>query len=134
SLRSSGEIGIIERARIDERPIEMVLRHLFERPSDGALLRRQSLVEIDAIFVFQVPADERRVGNLLAVIIDVRQLALRGPAKAGGVGSISKAGYFQQHFNLGDERARIGQTEGGPKWVECDHRSLLGRYSVCEDV
>jgi hypothetical protein len=108
----------------------MVLRHLFERPSDGALLRRQSLVEIDAVFVFQMPADERRVGYLLAVIVDVRQLALRGLAKAGGVGSVSKASHFQQHFNLGYERARVRQTEGGPECVERNHRSLLGSVFI----
>jgi hypothetical protein len=73
-----------------------------------------------------MPADQRRVGNLLAIIIDVRQLALRGLTKASGVGSVSKASHFQQHFNLGDERTRVRQTEGGPKCVECDHRSLLG--------
>src|SRR5262245_28685484 len=39
-FRTLGEVGLIEPARIDERPIEIVLRHLFERPSDGALLRR----------------------------------------------------------------------------------------------
>src|SRR5262249_15204946 len=90
-FRTLSEVYLVEPARIDERPIEIVLRHLFERPGDGALLRRQSLVEIDAVFVFQIPADERRVGNLLAVVIDVRQLALRRLAKAGGVGSVSKA-------------------------------------------
>lgn len=109
-FRTLGEIGLVEPARIDQRPIEMVLRHLFERPSDCALLRRQPLVEIDAVFVFQMPADERRVGNRLAVIIDVRQLALRGLAKAGRVGSVSKASHFQQHFNLGDERGS-GQAD-----------------------
>src|SRR5262249_46754747 len=127
-----GEIGLIEPARIHERPIKTVLRHLFERPSDGALLRRQSLVEIYAVFVFQMPANERRVGNPLAVIFDVRQLALRSAAKAGSVGSVSKARHFQQHLNLGDERARVRQTEGRPECVEGDHRSLpsLSRGSI----
>src|SRR5262249_22646872 len=72
-----------------------------------------------------MPADERRVGNPLAVIIDVRQLALRCLAKAGDVGSVSKARHFQQHFNLGDERARVRQTKGRPECVEGDHRSVL---------
>jgi hypothetical protein len=114
-FRTLGEVDVIDPARIDERPIEVVLRHLFECPSDGALLRQQSLVEIHAVFVFQMPADERRVGNPFAVIIDVRQLALWRPAEPGGVGSVSKAGRFQQHFSLGDERARVRQTEGRPE-------------------
>src|SRR5919201_1436058 len=37
-FRTLGEVGLIDPARIDQRPIEMVLRHLFERPRDGALL------------------------------------------------------------------------------------------------
>src|SRR5215472_691222 len=57
-LRTFGEIRIIKPAGIDESPIKIVLRHLFKRPSDSALLRRQSLFEIDAVFVFQMPADE----------------------------------------------------------------------------
>src|SRR5262245_45231735 len=68
-----------------------------------------------------MPADERGIGNLLVVVLDVRQLALRRPAKAGRIGPVGEAGHFQQHFGLGDERARVRQTESRPECVEGNH-------------
>ncbi len=117
-----GEIVLVEPARIDQRPIEIVLRHFLEGPSDRPLLGRHSLVEVDLILPFQVPADESRIGNPLAIIVDVRQLALRRLAKAGSVRPVSEAGHFQEHLGLGDERTWIRHAESGPECVERDHR------------
>src|SRR5207253_921090 len=70
-----------------------------------------------------MPADESRIGNPLAIVVNVRQLALWCPSKAGVVDPIDKAGHFQQHLSLGNERTRIRETEGRPKCVERDHPS-----------
>src|SRR6516225_10120293 len=83
------------------------------------------------VFVFQMPADESRIGNPLAVVIDVRQLALWCPPKAGVVDPVSKAGHFHQHLGLSDEWARIRETECKSKCVERDHRSLLESGCGC---
>src|SRR5947199_9528462 len=77
-----------------------------------------------------MPADESRIGNPLAIVVNVRQLALWCSSKAGVVDPISKAGHFQQHLSLGNERTGIRETEGRHKCVERDHPALL--ESGCE--
>src|SRR5262249_50105346 len=68
------------------------------------------------------------IGNPLTVIVDIRQLALRGPPQAGGVGPVRQRGHFQQRFDFGDERAWIRQPEGRTKCVERDHCPLLVQF------
>ena len=51
-------IGIVEPAFRDNRPVEMILGELLERPCCRALLARQAAVEIDPVFLLDVSADE----------------------------------------------------------------------------
>src|SRR5829696_7459395 len=71
-----GEIGIVDPAVADHGPIEVVLAHLLDRPSDRPPLGGQTGVEVDAVFALQMQADEARVGDDRAVVVDVGQLAL----------------------------------------------------------
>jgi hypothetical protein len=54
----------------------MILGGLLEGPGSGALLVAQPAIEVGPVFLLQVPADECRVGDALAVVIDVGQIAL----------------------------------------------------------
>ena len=120
--RALREIGVVHPSRVEQCPIEVILRHLLERPRDRALLGGEAAVEIDPVFLFQVPADEGRIGDARAVIVDVGQLAFGRLAEAFGIGPIGQAGQLQEHLGFGHERARIRQTEIRPEDVERDHR------------
>src|SRR3954451_24791858 len=71
---SLGEIFWIDPSRPDKRPVEMVFDHPLECPGLGALLQIQRSMEIEAVFVLDMRANEGRVGDALGVIINVGQL------------------------------------------------------------
>jgi hypothetical protein len=58
-------------------------------------------MEVDVVFLLQVPADKGRIGDDLAL----RELALRRLLEAGRVGPVGKLGHFEQHFRFGQEGA-----------------------------
>ncbi len=61
----------------------------------------QAAVEIEAVFPFDVAADESRVGHDLAGIVNDRELALRGLVQGErGVRDIIAPGDPQQHMRL----------------------------------
>jgi hypothetical protein len=103
----------------------MVFQHLLERPGNGALLGIKSAVEVDVVLFFEVPANEGRIGDRLAVIDDVGELALRRLVEAAGIGFVRQSRHLQQHFRLGDEQARIRQAKGGAEIIERDHGAHL---------
>jgi hypothetical protein len=53
----------------------MLLAHFFDRPRHCPLLRREPGIEIETVFFLDVKADERRIGNDQAVVVDIGQLA-----------------------------------------------------------
>ena len=77
--RPFGEIGVVHPAGMDHSPIEMFFEHFVEGPSDCALLGRKPAVEIDFVFLLQVPADEGRVRNGLAIVVDIGGACLWEP-------------------------------------------------------
>ena len=64
--------------RVATSQIEVLLTHFFDRPGRGLLLRGQTSVEIEAVFFLDVKADEGRIGNDHALIVDIGQLSLWG--------------------------------------------------------
>jgi hypothetical protein len=76
---------------MEQRPVKMVLSHLLEGPGDGALLGGEPAVEVDLVFPFEMPADERRVGDKPTIVLDIGQLALWRLAEAFGIGPIRLA-------------------------------------------
>jgi hypothetical protein len=51
------EVDVVHPAGVN-RPIKMILHHFLEGPGDGALLARKRAIEIDVVFLLQVPPDE----------------------------------------------------------------------------
>src|SRR5262249_16227225 len=56
--RSLVEIRIDRPARIDDRPVEMVLRQLLESPGDCLLLGGKPAIEVDLVFGLKMAANE----------------------------------------------------------------------------
>jgi len=68
------------------------------------------------VHLFQVPADDGEIGNPLAVVVDIGQLALGSLGESLAVHPIGQAGDPQEHLGLHDEWAWIGQAKKpGPK-------------------
>src|SRR5262249_52087273 len=109
---------------MDHSPIEMILYHLLEGPGNGALLRIKRAIEVDVVLLLQVPADEGRIGDDLALVVNVRELALRRLLEAGRVGPIGKLRHFEQHFHFGHEGAWVWQTKSRSEAIERDHSHL----------
>jgi len=76
--RPLGEILRLDPARADQRPIDVMFDHPLERPCLRALLAVEPGVEIEAIFTFDMGADEGGVGDALGIIVDIGQLPFRG--------------------------------------------------------
>jgi hypothetical protein len=68
-------IGVFEPARCHQGPIEMLLAHFFGRPGACPLVLRQPGIEIETVFFLDLKANEGRIGNDQAVVVDIRQLA-----------------------------------------------------------
>ena len=62
----------------------MLLRHLLDRPGDRALLWHQTGVDVDLVFAFNMAADDSEVGDDLAIILDIEDLACGGFGHAAG--------------------------------------------------
>ena len=71
-LRSALEVRIVHPAPVDQVPVEVILEHLVRGPGDAALARGQAAIEIDAVFLLEVQADVRGVGDHGAAVLDVR--------------------------------------------------------------
>jgi hypothetical protein len=78
-------------------------------------------IEVEAVFLLDVPADECGIRNRGAIIVNVGQLAFGRLGKTARVGAIGKACHFQQNFGFGDERTGIRKIERRAEGVECDH-------------
>jgi hypothetical protein len=100
----------------------MVLRHFLEGPGGRALFRIQTFIEVEAIFLLDVPADEGRVGQPLAVIIHIGQLALGRLAEVTRFRLERLPAAFEQNLGLGDEGAGVGKAKRGTHSVKRDHR------------
>jgi hypothetical protein len=92
----------------------VVFGHLLECPSDGALLGAQALVEVDAVFSFEMLPDERGVADLFAVVVDVRQLALWRLPEAAGIYAERLAPNFSSISALVTNGLGSGRPKAGP--------------------
>ena len=130
--RTVVEIGVVHPSGMDQRPIGLILSHLFECPGGGALLGAESAIEIEIVCLLDVPANEGRVRNAFAVVIDVRQLALGSFAESVGLRPIGQPGHLQEDFDFRHEWARIRQPERRPEGVERHHdRDLPASRRLC---
>src|SRR5205809_720785 len=68
-----------------------------------------------------MPADEGRIRDDLAVILDIRKLALGSLVEAARIHRVGEPGHLQQHLRLGHEGARVGQAKCRSKAIERDH-------------
>src|ERR1700719_2683318 len=93
------------------------------RPLPSA--RREPGIEIEPVFFLDVKADERRIGNDQAVVIDIRQLAFWRLAIPAAIFAILKTSEFQQQHDFDNEGTSIWKPEVRPERVERDHGSGL---------
>jgi hypothetical protein len=82
-------------------------------------------IEIETVFFLDVKADERRIGNDQAVVIDIRKLAFWRFAKPAAIFGVLNTSEFQQQHGFNNERTSIWKPEVRPKRVERDHGSGL---------
>src|SRR5262249_24929539 len=122
--RAACEILVVDPTRLDHGPIEVVFRHLLERPADRTLFRRQAAIEVDAVSLLEMLADESGIGDARAIVLDVGQTSPGPLTESPAVGAEGQARHLQQSLRLGDERAGIGKPEGGTERVESDHVDL----------
>ena len=122
--RPLGEILGIDPARADQRPIDVVLDHPLERPGLRALLQIKPGIEIEAIFAFDMGANEGGIGDALAVIVDIGQLSLGGGRRHRPLLAVGKPRHFQLDLGLGHKRADFGQAEAGAKAIKGNHAGL----------
>ena len=115
------EVGVVHPAPVDHHPVEVILEHLLRRPGDAALARRESAIEVDAVFLLEVQPDERGVRDDGAVVIDERQLALRRAQKPLVFVLVFQLRKLEQHLRLHHEGTGIGQSEGRAEGVQRDH-------------
>ena len=119
------EIGIVEPPLTHQDPVQMIFTQFFHRPRYRLVRSRQPLVEVDAVLLFQVPADHRRIRDDHSVVLHERQLSPRSFGKAAPVGAIRQSRHFQQHDRLAYKRTGIGQPEIRAEGVKRDHRASL---------
>ena len=119
--RPLGKILGVDPARADQRPVDVVLDHPLERPGLRTLLQAQRRVEIEAVFAFDMRADEGRIGDTLDVIDDEGQLPLRGGRRHRPFLAIGEARHLQLDLGLGHERADFRQAETCAKTIEGNH-------------
>jgi hypothetical protein len=99
----------------------LLLERSLEGPSGRALRGLEAAVEVGLVLLLQVPADEGRVRDAFAVVVDVGELALRGFGEAPGIDLVGLPRHLQEDFCLHDERARIGQAQPRSKSIERYH-------------
>ncbi len=61
--RSLLPVLVVQPARLQDREIEMILEHALDRPGLRALFGAQPLVEIEAVFLLDMGADEGRIAD-----------------------------------------------------------------------
>src|SRR5262245_7722504 len=116
-------------------PIELIFGHLLKRPSRRLLGSAEPAVEVDPVFLLDVPADEGRIRDYDAIIFDIGDFALGRLGEAGGVGAIQEVRHLQQRFDFHGERAGVRQTEGWTEIIKGDHEgdSCTASTQTCLD-
>jgi hypothetical protein len=87
----------------------------------------EAFVEVDPVFLFDMPADESRIRNHDPVIFDVGELPLRRLGEARRVRAVRELRYLQEHFDFRDKRTGIRQAEARTEAVKRDHGSFSNR-------
>ena len=72
-------------------------------------------VEIEAAFLLDVQADEGGIGDTRPVIIDVGEFAFGRLVETGEIDFVIQPSELEQNLGLGDEGARVGRPNAGPK-------------------
>src|SRR5215813_689437 len=119
--RALAEIRLDHPSVMHADPIELVFGHLLERPSRRFLGSAEPAVEVDPVFLLDVPADEGRIRDYDAIIFDIGDFALGRLGEACGVGAIQEVRHLQQRFDFHGERAGVRQTEGWTEIIKGDH-------------
>jgi hypothetical protein len=109
--RPLGKISVIEPARRHQSEIKMFLAHFLGRLGRCPLLRREPGIEIETVFFLDVKADERRIGNNHAAVIDIRQLAFWRLAIPAAIFAILRPANFNRSMALTTK----GLPSGSPK-------------------
>lgn len=122
--RPFGEIRIVDPACADQRPIDVMLDHAFERPGLCARLQAQRRVEIETVFSLDMGADEGQIGNGLAVIGDVGQLTLGRRRRHRLFLSVGEPGHLELDLGLGHEGADFRQAEPRAEAKKRNHLKL----------
>ena len=122
--RPLGKILGIDPARADQRPIDMVLDHPLERPGLRARLQAERGVEIEAVFAFDMGANEGGIGDGLGLVDDIGQLPLGRGRRLGLLLAIGKTGHLQLDLGLGHKRADFRQAETGAEAIKRNHAGL----------
>ena len=102
----------------------MVLDHPLEGPGLRTRLQAERGIEIEAVFGFQMRANERRIGDGLGVIDDIGQLPLRRGRRLGPLLAIGKTGHLQLDLGFGHKGADLRQAEAGAEAIKGNHAGL----------
>jgi hypothetical protein len=70
-LRSALEVLVDHPPPVDHGPVEVIFEHLLHAPRHATLVCGQAPVEVEPVFLLDVQADQRGVGDDGAVIGDV---------------------------------------------------------------
>jgi len=114
---------------MQQRKIEMIFQNALDRPGSRLLLRRQAGVEIRAMPVFEVAANEGGIGDHRAVVVDEWNLALGRLRRRAAFAAVGEAGHLELDLGLHDEGAGIGQSEGRSKAEKRDHGGRSLRFA-----
>ena len=121
--RPLGEIIRVNPARSDQRPIDVVFDHALKRPGLRTRLQTERRVEVEAIFAFNMRADEGGIGDAFGVIDDIGQLPLGRGRRHRLLLAVGKAGHPELDFRLGHKRADFRQAEASAEAIKSDQLS-----------
>jgi hypothetical protein len=106
---------------MQDREIKVILEHPLDGPGLGLLRRAQPLVEIEAVRLLDMRADERGIADAVRTGFDEGDLALRRLGRRGALEPVGNARHFEVNLALHHERAGVGQAECRPESVENQH-------------
>ena len=131
--RALVEILVDHPAIMHDRPVEMILAKLLEGPGSSDQIGVATLVEVEAVFLLDMEADQRRIRDeLAAILLEYRKFSLGRVLEIGGLGRIGDARHPEQRMRLENEGAGIDEPEGGTKDMKYRHNYSLHCCSTCE--
>src|SRR5258708_37146271 len=119
--RPLGKVRIVDPARADQPPIDMVLDHPLKRPGLRARLQAEGRVEVKAVFGFEMGANEGRIGDAFDLVDDIGQLPLGRSRRPRLLLAVGQAGHLELDLGLGHERTDFRQAEAGAEAIKRNH-------------